>query len=147
MSLLLWVWFALLLRKGCRMKLYPGTLWELWVSERINQRLSSKLGWKNHWNSGWTNCRSGPFIRHQQTCGDSLYSGNYWTYPRHRWCNGLANLAMVTGNIGKPGSGLTPSRSEQCSGSLRYGILAGTFPGYQAVDNPEIRMKFENAWV
>jgi formate dehydrogenase (NADP+) alpha subunit len=59
----------------------------------------------------------------------------------------LANLAMVTGNIGKPGSGVNPLRGQNnVQGACDMGALPGTFPGYQAVDNPEVRKKFETAW-
>jgi formate dehydrogenase alpha subunit len=59
----------------------------------------------------------------------------------------LANLAMVTGNIGKPGSGVNPLRGQNnVQGACDMGALPGTFPGYQAVDNPDIKKKFEAAW-
>jgi formate dehydrogenase (NADP+) alpha subunit len=59
----------------------------------------------------------------------------------------LANLAMLTGNIGKPGSGVNPLRGQNnVQGACDMGALPGNFPGYQAVDNPEVRKKFESAW-
>ena len=59
----------------------------------------------------------------------------------------LANLAMLTGNIGKPGSGVNPLRGQNnVQGACDMGALPGNFPGYQAVDNPEIQQKFEKAW-
>jgi formate dehydrogenase (NADP+) alpha subunit len=59
----------------------------------------------------------------------------------------LANLAMVTGNIGKPGSGVNPLRGQNnVQGACDMGALPGVFPGYQSVENPEIRNKFEKAW-
>lgn len=59
----------------------------------------------------------------------------------------LANLAMLTGNPGKPGGGVNPIRGQNnVQGACDLGGLPGTFPGYQAVDNPEIRKKFEAAW-
>jgi formate dehydrogenase alpha subunit len=58
-----------------------------------------------------------------------------------------ANLAMLTGNIGKPGSGLNPLRGQNnVQGCCDMGCLPGTFPGYQAVDNADINKKFEKAW-
>ena len=58
-----------------------------------------------------------------------------------------SNLAMLTGNIGKPGAGVNPLRGQNnVQGACDMGALPGTFPGYQAVDNPEIRQKFESAW-
>jgi formate dehydrogenase (NADP+) alpha subunit len=59
----------------------------------------------------------------------------------------LANLAMLTGNIGKPGSGVNPLRGQNnVQGACDMGALPGNFPGYQAVDNAEARQKFEAAW-
>lgn len=59
----------------------------------------------------------------------------------------LANLAMLTGNVGKPGAGVNPLRGQNnVQGACDIGALPGTFPGYQAVDNPAILKKFEDAW-
>jgi formate dehydrogenase (NADP+) alpha subunit len=59
----------------------------------------------------------------------------------------LANLAMLTGNLGKPGSGVNPLRGQNnVQGACDMGALPGNFPGYQPVDNPDIRKKFETAW-
>ena len=59
----------------------------------------------------------------------------------------LANLAMVTGNVGKSGGGVNPLRGQNnVQGACDMGALPGTFPGYQSVDNPTIRDKFEKAW-
>ncbi len=59
----------------------------------------------------------------------------------------LADLAMLTGNIGKPGSGVNPLRGQNnVQGACDMGALPGNFPGYQAVDNPAVREKFEKAW-
>lgn len=58
-----------------------------------------------------------------------------------------SNLALLTGNLGKPGSGVNPLRGQNnVQGACDMGGLPGNFPGYQAVDNPEIRKKFESAW-
>jgi formate dehydrogenase alpha subunit len=59
----------------------------------------------------------------------------------------LANLAMLTGNIGKPGSGVNPLRGQNnVQGACDMGALPNVYPGYQAVTNPEIKGKFETAW-
>jgi formate dehydrogenase alpha subunit len=59
----------------------------------------------------------------------------------------LANLAMVTGNVGKSGGGVNPLRGQNnVQGACDMGALPGSFPGYQSVDVPEIRAKFEKAW-
>ena len=58
-----------------------------------------------------------------------------------------ANLAMLTGNIGKPGSGVNPLRGQNnVQGACDVGALPNVYPGYQAVNNEDIRKKFESAW-
>lgn len=59
----------------------------------------------------------------------------------------LSNLALLTGNIGKPSSGVNPLRGQNnVQGACDMGALPYVFPGYQRVDNSEIRQKFETAW-
>lgn len=59
----------------------------------------------------------------------------------------LANLAMLTGNIGKPGSGVNPLRGQNnVQGACDMGALPNVYPGYQAVTSPEIKDKFEAIW-
>jgi formate dehydrogenase alpha subunit len=59
----------------------------------------------------------------------------------------LANLALLTGNIGRPGTGLNPLRGQNnVQGCSDSGGLPNVFPGYQLVSDPEIRMKFEKKW-
>jgi formate dehydrogenase alpha subunit len=59
----------------------------------------------------------------------------------------LANLAMVTGNIGKPSSGVNPLRGQNnVQGACDMGALPNVFPGYQQVKFPDSRKKFEQAW-
>jgi formate dehydrogenase alpha subunit len=57
------------------------------------------------------------------------------------------NLAMLTGNVGKPGSGVNPLRGQNnVQGACDMGALPNVFPGYQPVFNEEVRKKFEKAW-
>ncbi|MBI4333490.1 MAG: formate dehydrogenase subunit alpha [Chloroflexi bacterium] len=59
----------------------------------------------------------------------------------------IANLAMLTGNIGKPSSGVNPLRGQNnVQGSCDAGALPDLLPGYQKVSDPEVRRKFEQAW-
>ena len=58
-----------------------------------------------------------------------------------------ANLAMLTGNIGKPGSGVDPLRGQNnVQGACDMGALPTVYTGYQAVSDAEVRKKFESAW-
>jgi formate dehydrogenase alpha subunit len=59
----------------------------------------------------------------------------------------LANLALLTGNIGRPGTGLNPLRGQNnVQGCSDSGGLPNLYPGYQPVSDPEIREKFEKHW-
>jgi formate dehydrogenase alpha subunit len=59
----------------------------------------------------------------------------------------LANLALLTGHIGKPSSGVNPLRGQNnVQGACDMGALPNVFPGYQKVDDAQIRKKFEKAW-
>jgi len=58
-----------------------------------------------------------------------------------------ANLAMLTGNIGKRSTGVNPLRGQNnVQGACDMGALPNVYPGYQAVGDPAIREKFETAW-
>ena len=59
----------------------------------------------------------------------------------------VANLAMVTGNLGKPKAGVNPLRGQNnVQGACDMGALPNVYPGYQAVTDPAIKEKFEKAW-
>ena len=58
-----------------------------------------------------------------------------------------ANLAMLTGNVGQPSSGVNPlSGQNNVQGACDMGCLPDFYPGYQAVANARARKKFEAAW-
>jgi len=59
----------------------------------------------------------------------------------------IANLAMLTGNVGKYAAGVNPLRGQNnVQGACDMGGLPGNYPGYQVVANQEHRAKFEAAW-
>lgn len=59
----------------------------------------------------------------------------------------LANLALLTGNLGKPSSGVNPLRGQSnVQGACDMGALPNVYPGYQAVADPAAKAKFEAAW-
>ncbi len=59
----------------------------------------------------------------------------------------LANLAMLTGHIGKRSSGVNPLRGQNnVQGHCDMGALPNVFPGYQVVTDQNVRQKFEAAW-
>ena len=59
----------------------------------------------------------------------------------------LSNIAMVTGNLGKPGAGMNPLRGQNnVQGACDMGAGPDDYPGYQKVWDPAVRAKFEEAW-
>lgn len=59
----------------------------------------------------------------------------------------LANLAMLCGQIGRPSTGINPLRGQNnVQGACDMGGLPDYYPGYQKVDDPVARRKFEAAW-
>lgn len=60
---------------------------------------------------------------------------------------GLASLALLTGNLGRPGVGVGPVRGQNnVQGACDMGVLPNEFPGYQSVTDPQVRAKFADAW-
>jgi formate dehydrogenase major subunit len=59
----------------------------------------------------------------------------------------LANLAMLTGNVGKKSAGVNPLRGQNnVQGACDMGGLPNVYPGYQAVTDEANHKKFESAW-
>ncbi|MFO1054949.1 MAG: formate dehydrogenase subunit alpha [Planctomycetota bacterium] len=59
----------------------------------------------------------------------------------------IANLAMVTGNIGRPGVGVNPLRGQNnVQGSCDMGSFPHELPGYRHVSDPQVRELFGNEW-
>ncbi len=60
---------------------------------------------------------------------------------------GIANLAMLTGNIGRPGVGVNPLRGQNnVQGSCDMGSFPHELPGYRPVADDTVRATFEQAW-
>ena len=59
----------------------------------------------------------------------------------------VANLLLLTGNMGREGTGFSPLRGQNnVQGACDMGALPNVYPGYQRVDDHAVRMKFESAW-
>ncbi|AZV59123.1 formate dehydrogenase subunit alpha [Clostridium sp. AWRP] len=60
---------------------------------------------------------------------------------------GLAGLALMTGNYGRPSVGIGPVRGQNnVQGSCDMGAIPNCYPGYQKVTDKNVREKFEKAW-
>jgi formate dehydrogenase alpha subunit len=59
----------------------------------------------------------------------------------------LINLALLTGQVGRKGTGLNPLRGQNnVQGASDSGAMPWHYPGYQAVDNEENARRWEEAW-
>ena len=60
---------------------------------------------------------------------------------------GLASIALLTGNFGRPNVGIGPVRGQNnVQGSCDMGALPNVYPGYQKVTDKKVKAKFEKAW-
>jgi len=59
----------------------------------------------------------------------------------------ISNLLLITGNYMKTGSGAYPLRGHNnVQGASDHGAMPNFLPGYQSVDDPEVRSRFKAAW-
>ncbi|MHC3437297.1 formate dehydrogenase subunit alpha [Natrialbaceae archaeon A-gly3] len=57
------------------------------------------------------------------------------------------NLALITGNVGRPGTGVNPLRGQNnVQGTCDVGAMPNVLPGYQLVDDDEARESVEDVW-
>src|SRR4030088_2705387 len=59
----------------------------------------------------------------------------------------LIALALITGQVGRPGTGLHPLRGQNnVQGASDAGLIPMMFPDYMRVDNQDVRARFEAVW-
>ncbi len=59
----------------------------------------------------------------------------------------LIAMCAITGNIGRPGSGLHPLRGQNnVQGASDMGLIPMFYPDYKKADDPEVRARFERIW-
>ncbi len=59
----------------------------------------------------------------------------------------LISLALMTGQIGRPGTGLHPLRGQNnVQGASDVGLIPMVYPDYEPVDNPDYQKKYEQLW-
>ncbi|MFP9192828.1 formate dehydrogenase subunit alpha [Natronosalvus vescus] len=57
------------------------------------------------------------------------------------------NLALITGNLGRPGTGVNPLRGQNnVQGTCDVGAMPNVLPGYLEVDDDEARESVEDVW-
>jgi formate dehydrogenase alpha subunit len=105
------------------------------------------------WAASLCGVPAGDIRRAARLYGQAASAAIYWGMGISQSTHGtdntltLANLAMLTGNLGKPGTGLNPLRGQNnVQGCSDSGGLPGVFTAYQPVTDPAIRAKFERHW-
>lgn len=85
--------------------------------------------------------------------GSSDKAGIYYTMGITQHAHGtenvfsIANLALLTGNLGKESVGVNPLRGQNnVQGATDMGCIPNLYPGYQGVSVPEIKKRFEDLW-
>ena len=77
-------------------------------------------------------------------------SSGAWASPHTHGtdnCRALISLCLICGQIGREGTGLHPLRGQNnVQGASDVGLIPMVYTGYQDVDSPRIRRKFEKAW-
>lgn len=59
----------------------------------------------------------------------------------------IANLLLITGNFGRPGTGAYPLRGHNnVQGACDFGTMPNWFPGYESVQDSQVRERYEKAW-
>lgn len=59
----------------------------------------------------------------------------------------IANLALMTGNLGRRSTGVNPLRGQNnVQGATDMGCIPAFFPGYQSVSSPEVKARIERVW-
>ena len=59
----------------------------------------------------------------------------------------LIALSLITGQIGRPGTGIHPLRGQNnVQGASDAGLIPMVYPNYKSVEDPDVRAKYEDAW-
>lgn len=126
----------------------------------LNQRTEGFQEWKNSVEdftpevvSRITGVEKNAIIKTARLYGSSRKSAIFYTMgiTQHACgtenVNAIANLALITGNIGREFTGINPLRGQNnVQGACDAGCLPNVYPGYQRVDLADVRQNFEKAW-
>ncbi len=92
-------------------------------------------------------------IKAAKLYGDAVRPGIYYTMGITQHKHGtenvfaIANLALMTGNLGRESTGVNPLRGQNnVQGATDMGCVPNFYPGYQKVDIEGVRQKFQMAW-
>ena len=88
-----------------------------------------------------------------RTFANAARSIIYWGMGVSQHVHGTDNarcliaLSLITGQIGRPGTGLHPLRGQNnVQGASDAGLIPMVYPNYKSVEDPDVRTKYEDAW-
>jgi formate dehydrogenase alpha subunit len=100
-----------------------------------------------------TGVPKGNIVKAALLYGDAVRPGIYYTMGITQHTHGtenvfsIANLALMTGNLGRESTGVNPLRGQNnVQGATDMGCIPDFYPGYQRVTLPGVKAKFERAW-
>jgi len=106
-----------------------------------------------HWAQDITGIPADQIVEAARVYGRAGSAAIFWamgiTQSSHGTDNvqALANLALLTGNFGRPGTGVNPLRGQNnVQGACDMGGLPNVLTAYQSVADEAVRTKFETAW-
>ncbi|MEX0732411.1 MAG: formate dehydrogenase subunit alpha [Aquisalimonadaceae bacterium] len=92
-------------------------------------------------------------VRFARTLGSAATAMFFWGMGISQHVFGTNNarcliaLALLTGNVGRPGTGLHPLRGQNnVQGASDAGLIPMYYPGYQSVTDDSVRARFEQLW-
>lgn len=92
-------------------------------------------------------------IKAARIYGNAIRPGIYYTMGITQHTHGtdnvfsIANLALMTGNLGRSSTGVNPLRGQNnVQGATDMGCIPDFYPGYQRLTIPGIKAKFEQSW-
>ncbi len=96
---------------------------------------------------------AGEIVRAARLFGGAQAAMIFWGMGISQHTNGTNNarcliaLAMLTGNVGRPGTGLHPLRGQNnVQGASDAGLIPIMYPDYRNVADPDARETFERSW-
>lgn len=92
-------------------------------------------------------------VRFARTLGNAATAMFFWGMGISQHVFGTDNsrciiaMSLITGNVGRPGTGLHPLRGQNnVQGASDAGLIPMYYPGYQSVDDDKVRANFEQLW-
>lgn len=100
-----------------------------------------------------TGVPKGDIIKAARLYGAAVRPGIYYTMGITQHTHGtenvfaIANLALMTGNLGRESTGVNPLRGQNnVQGATDMGCIPDFYPGYQRTTIPGVKEKFQTAW-